>query len=620
LAFASQAVLNPVGLSPANGATNVCTDTLLRITFDAPPSFGNSGQVYIFTQAGVPVDTNDMSLCINKPGAPSVQARRIAGMSYYTFPIIVSGNTATIYPHSGVLAPNQTYNVTMTPGLFFNGGSGAFGGISDSTTWRFTTKPLNPSSSTNHLVVAADGSADYCTVQGAIDSIPNGNSARLIEIRNGIYEEIVFLTNQKHNIKFRGEDRHQTIIKYRNNDNLNSGSSTRSLFNMRGDDVAIENLTLTNSTPNGGSQAEALRADGRRLVVNGVNLASYQDTLLLNSLGRYSYFNDCLIQGSVDFIWNDGVGVFQNCEIKSLTSGGYICQMRSDVTRYGAVFLDCLLTKAAGVSGCYLNRCDPSSMPDAAAAFINCRMDTHITSAGWLLFGAATPTGGLRFWEFQSTNLAGSAAINVSTRAPYSSQLTEPQARLMRNLTNVYAPNSLWLPQLAPNIVTQPADQEVTPGGNADFVVEATGIQTENPTTAGEPSVLVPLHYQWLKHGTNLLGATNSVLTISNVTGLDAGIYSVVVSNSSGTIISKDVALSVTSAGPPEITFAAYASGQFTLMFDSEINGGFSILASSNLMDWESVFTANAPLLPYSWTDSNAIAPQRFYRVLAFPQ
>jgi hypothetical protein len=59
---ATQAALNLVTLAPANDAVNVSYDTHLQITFDAPPSFTNSGRIVIYNSSGVPVDTNDLSL------------------------------------------------------------------------------------------------------------------------------------------------------------------------------------------------------------------------------------------------------------------------------------------------------------------------------------------------------------------------------------------------------------------------------------------------------------------------------------------------------------------------------------------------------------------------------
>ena len=91
------------------------------------------------------------------------------------FPVIITGNTAAIYPHGGVMTSNQTYYVTMDNGIVADSTGAYFAGISATNAWRFTTKPTGPANPTN-LVVAADNSGDFDTVQGAVDSIAPGNT------------------------------------------------------------------------------------------------------------------------------------------------------------------------------------------------------------------------------------------------------------------------------------------------------------------------------------------------------------------------------------------------------------------------------------------------------------
>lgn len=574
----ANAALTIASLSPANGATDICPDTHLQITFNAMPAYTNLGRIVIYTAAGVPVDTNDMTLNSSTASVFNYQSRKIAGTSYNAYPIIVSNNTATIYPHLGVLTNNQTYYVNITADVFTNKTSGGFAGVSDTSAWSFTTKPTRPPAGTNYLVVAADNTGDFDTVQGAMDFLPSGNTQHvLIFIRKGFYQEIVFV-NAKNNITFRGEDRKMTQIAYPNNNNLNNGSSTRSLVNVTGDDIAMENLTLTNSTPYGGSQAEALRMGSRRFILNNCDLDSFQDTLLVNSSARYGYFYNSHIQGDTDFIWNDACAVFQNCEIEAMHAG-YNTQMRTpDANHYGAVFLDCSLTKANSFTGHSLGRIDPTpgtGYPYSACAYINCRMDTDIAPAGWLLTASAD-TSNLRYWEYQSTDLTGTNLINTSSRASFSEQLTAVQATALRNLTNVYGVNLAWLPQLAPNIISQPTNQTVPAFSNATFTVSATGIQTTNPSTNGGASVIVPLSYQWLKNGANLIGTTNATLTITNAQYNDIAVYSVIVSNSAGTMTSSNVTLTVTGENTPP-TLAAIS--------DSTINVGVTLVITNTAAD-----------------------------------
>ena len=56
-------------------------------------------------------------------------------------------------------------------------------------------------------------------------------------------------------------------------------------FKVNAADIELENLTLTNSTPQGGSQAETLLIynSGVRCVVNNCDIASRQDTILINA-------------------------------------------------------------------------------------------------------------------------------------------------------------------------------------------------------------------------------------------------------------------------------------------------------------------------------------------------
>ncbi len=71
-----------------------------------------------------------------------------------------------------------------------------------------------------------------------------------------------------------------------------------------------------------------------------------------------------------------------------------------------------------------------------------------------------------------------------------------------------------------PAIVSQPITQTINAGGAATLTVQANG--------SG------PLRYEWLRNGRAIPGATNSTLTLSNATTLEAGIYSVRVANAFG--------------------------------------------------------------------------------------
>jgi hypothetical protein len=222
-------------LSPTNGATGAFYDTPLAITFSVAPTLRTAGTIKIYnvTNPITPVDTIDLSL-------GNAQQRLFPGDAQsFTYNVVsINGNTATIYPHFNVMTPNQTYYVTVDNGVFADAAGAYFAGITDPSTWQFTTKPTGPANSAN-IIVAANGSGDFLTVQGAVNSITAGNLApRIINIRNGDYNEVVNVSG-RHNILFRGESRDGVVVGGLNNATFQSanGGTThaRMAFNREHD-------------------------------------------------------------------------------------------------------------------------------------------------------------------------------------------------------------------------------------------------------------------------------------------------------------------------------------------------------------------------------------------------
>lgn len=89
------------------------------------------------------------------------------------------------------------------------------------------------------------------------------------------------------------------------------------------------------------------------------------------------------------------------------------------------------------------------------------------------------------------------------------------------------------------SITTQPASTTVTLGSTATFTVVASGSS---------------LTYQWYKGGTILPLGTSATLTLSSVTAADAGTYYVVVSNTSGSVTSNSVTLSIGSTSSSAVS------------------------------------------------------------------
>ena len=421
-------------LFPAPNSSGVCLDAPLSITFDSKPTLGSSGKIAIFAQANPDkaVDTVDL--------ASDKTSDTIAGqVRNQVRPVFVDGNQVVVYFHQRKLSANTRYFVTVSSGAFVNASKAAIGAVSGANGWSFTTGAA-ATASTN-MVVDRTGSGPSCTVQGAFDAIPTGNTAaRTITVKAGIYHEMLYLDG-KQNLTVHGEDRTGTVIAYPNNDMLNSGTSARPMFFANASTgLVIENLTLYNTTPQGGSQAEALRVQGDQVILRDANFKSLQDTLLLS--GRV-YVVDSYVEGNVDFVWGTGVTYFDRCEIKTVGRAGAIVQSRN-AAGYGYVFVDSKLTSDAGITGQVLARIDASAYPQSHVAFVNCQMSSAITAKGWTITPAGTTqTGSLRFWEYQSTDEKGQL-LDVTGRDPASKQISDAQAATMRDKASVLGG---WVPQ-----------------------------------------------------------------------------------------------------------------------------------------------------------------------------
>jgi hypothetical protein len=84
----------------------------------------------------------------------------------------------------------------------------------------------------------------------------------------------------------------------------------------------------------------------------------------------------------------------------------------------------------------------------------------------------------------------------------------------------------------APRIVTQPSKQSVSLGAKVTDVVSAS-------------TIAPPLSYQWHFNNSEIAAATNATLILTNVQVADAGEYSVVVADTSGSVTSQVVRLDV---------------------------------------------------------------------------
>jgi len=171
-------------------------------------------------------------------------------------------------------------------------------------------------------------------------------------------------------------------------------------------------------------------------------------------------------------------------------------------------------------------------------------------------------------------------------------------------LMTTYAPT-------VPFIVAHPQSQTVSPSNTVAFTVVAAGS--------------TPLAYQWyFNTNTPLANATNVTLILANVQTTNAGAYSVIVTNTAGSVISSNAILTVSSGAPssqPQLSGFIYNNdGTFSLTVNGDTGPDYIVQASTNLTDWTSIFTNHSPIPPFVWTDLIASNfSQRFYRIQLGP-
>ncbi len=207
-----------------------------------------------------------------------------------------------------------------------------------------------------------------------------------------------------------------------------------------------------------------------------------------------------------------------------------------------------------------------------------------VTPTATVVFGSngvfsVAPIGTAPFgyqWFFNGSPLADGGSVSGSATATLTISDFTPAnlgnyTVMVTNLAGYATSPAAIITVVNPLIITQPQSQSVYGGATVNFSVAATGQQ--------------PLACQWQYNGTDLPDATNSSLTLSNVVVSQSGAYSVIVTNSYGTITSSNATLTVTALAiwsQPQnqsvvsggtATFAVYLNGQSPFAYQWLFNG-----------------------------------------------
>lgn len=291
------------------------------------------------------------------------------------------------------------------------------------------------------LVVAQDGSGDFFTVQEAINAVPDyrKNARTTILIKEGSYKEKVIIPASKNAVSLIGQGEVKiTYDDYASKPNIfgeNKGTSGSSSCYIYAPDFYAENITFENTSGPVG-QAVACFVSADRAYFKKCRFLGFQDTLYTYGKGCRQYYDECYIEGTVDFIFGWSTAVFNRCHIHSI-GNGYITAPSTDKgQKYGYVFYNCEIIANSDVDKVYLSR---PWRPYAQAVFIQCNMGKHILPEGWDNWRNKNNEKTVFYAEYKSKG----EGANPGKRVAYSKQLKNTEGY---SIEEVLSGNDGWNP------------------------------------------------------------------------------------------------------------------------------------------------------------------------------
>lgn len=322
------------------------------------------------------------------------------------------------------------------------------------------------------MIVAADGTGDVLTIQEAIDQVPACPAEPVvIRVRAGIYREK--LTIDKPRITLIGEGVERTVITYDDYarkphpDGGEYGTFRSYTAFIGGDDFTAEGIAFANTAGYGDDIGQAIAAyvDGDRARFRRCRFLGRQDTLFTGPLppkpltpGSFAgpreeaprrhvrqYYEDCYIEGDVDFIFGSATAVFERCVLfaknrhrPGAVNGWYTAASTPEAAEFGYVFLNCKLTGDAPPASVLLGR---PWRNYAKTAFLHCWMDELLRPEGWDNWNKPEAEETVTYGEYDCT---GPGAADDG-RVPWSRTLS-PEEAARYTAANVLGGADGWTP------------------------------------------------------------------------------------------------------------------------------------------------------------------------------
>ncbi|MBA0844199.1 hypothetical protein Goarm_001314, partial [Gossypium armourianum] len=164
-----------------------------------------------------------------------------------------------------------------------------------------------------NAIVAKDGNGQFNTIGAALAAAPkNSNIRHVIYIKAGIYNEYITVDKQYTNILMYGDGPRKTIVTGRKGVKDGGGITTwqTATFSAIGNWFIAKSMGFQNTAGPEKHQAVALRIQSDKSAFFNCRIDAYQNTLY-NQVNR-QFFRNCVISGTIDFIFGDSSTVIQN--------------------------------------------------------------------------------------------------------------------------------------------------------------------------------------------------------------------------------------------------------------------------------------------------------------------
>ncbi|KAL4018561.1 hypothetical protein IC575_022159 [Cucumis melo] len=164
---------------------------------------------------------------------------------------------------------------------------------------------------TPNAVVAKDGSGQYKTIAAALAAYPKALRGRyVIYVKAGIYDEYITVTKDMKNVFMYGDGPRKTIVTGRKSNRDGFTTQNTASFAAIGEGFLCKSMGFTNTAGPQGHQAVALRVQSDRSAFFNCRMDGHQDTLYVQT--HRQFYRNCVISGTVDFIFGDSSTIIQN--------------------------------------------------------------------------------------------------------------------------------------------------------------------------------------------------------------------------------------------------------------------------------------------------------------------